>query len=116
MNFIIFEPDPIVRMDLREILVTSFADCQVTEREAPSQVDIALESLQPNTTLICHGGLLDGHPDLRQLAKAAAQTGHQVVVSGEQRDLEFPARFIGHPFTTEMVVQTITGTEPDQTG
>jgi len=101
-------------MDLKEILLNAFSGCFVTESSTTPKVDIAVDNLEPNTTLICHGGLLDGHAELRNLAQSASATGHQIVVSGEARDLGFPAWFIGHPFTTEMVVQTITGATQGQ--
>ncbi len=106
-NFIVVEPDPIVRMDIEGMLLAEYPASQLATGDSLSEVGAALNSCGVETTLIVRGSLISENEDLLRVLRAAATRGSHLVVIGDMEDFDLPATFLELPFTTEMVVAAV---------
>lgn len=117
-NFIIIEPDPIVCMDLEDMLVRQYPDGQVTAGFSLRDIGPAINAYGPDTAFFIKSAVLDGDPDLARVIRAAATRGSLIVVMGKDKDFDFPAAYVELPFTSDMVLAAIspdTTPKPDET-
>jgi hypothetical protein len=105
--FVIVEPDPIVSLDLSGILGTAFKDAALMIcrdfAEAEQYITDAVSSVCVllNSNMAASGIL----PLLRDLVAR----GGEVMFIGDAHDVDFPAYFVQKPFTSEMILTSLTG-------
>ena len=107
MNFIIIQPDPIVRMDIEGMLVTQYPQCRVDAGASLQDIGSAIYGAGPETTLIVKGALVSGSADLRLVLKTAVTRGSRIVITGDCDPVDFPARFVQVPFTNDILSSAV---------
>lgn len=111
-NFIIIDPDPIVSMDLEEMLLSQFPAAQVVTFGAMDAIATALNVTTPDTTLFVRGAWFVQNDEVARMVRNAASYGSSVVIIGESGGVDIPGQVIDLPFTNEMILQKITALTP----
>lgn len=104
-EFFVIEDDPIVRMDIEEMLAGHFVGARVNVIERAVARDGYVFSAQ--STVIVRGRLVAENPMLLEVVKAAKMHEAHVVVMGDVPALELSAVVIDFPFTTQMLQDAI---------
>ena len=110
-TYIIIEPDPIVGLDLNGILSSAFPDAalklfrDIAEAEAHIATAMSSACILLNSKVASCGIL--------ELLNDCVGRGVNVLFIGETRDVGFPASFVQKPFTSDMILTTLTGFTPD---
>ena len=108
-NFIILEPDPIVRMDISGLLASEYPAASVFQGAAFEELGGSAEDVGPQTTYFIKDSLISAGSALESALKSAVVHGSRVIVMGARRAVGFPAEFLELPFDSEMVIATLTG-------
>jgi len=112
-NFIIVEPDPIVSLDIEGMLIAQYPDAHIAFGASLTEIGAAIYNCTTDTTLVVKGSLILESDDLDRVVKTAATRGSKIVIIGDVTELDFPARFVALPFTTDMVLAAVDGNVPD---
>lgn len=101
-RFFVFEPDPLVRMDLIGLLQERFPGSEISASKGPTETIGTLDphSLAFTRFLISHQLLTAAV--IEQISGSVAQ-GARVVVIGSPRDYGFKAEFVEKPFKSDMI-------------
>ena len=111
-NFIIIDPDPIVSMDLEEMLLLQFPDGGTVTFSADDGFANALDVIMPDTTVFVRGALFVENETVARTVRAAAASGSAVVILGESRGVDIAGQVVDLPFTNETISQKIASLTP----
>ena len=106
-DFIIIEPDPIVRIDLEGTLMHDFPLSSINIGETLGDVQDALGAAARDAVLFVKGGMLLTDVDLLEAVKTLAARGCHIVSIGKVEMLDFVSTCVELPFTTEMVLEAV---------
>ena len=110
-NFIILDPDPIVRMDISGLLSAHFPGASVIEHSAFDEMGQAIHNVGPQTIFFIKESLISAGSALETALKSAVVRGSRIVVIGARRAMGFPADFLELPFDSDMVIAALTGAD-----
>ncbi|SFS21315.1 hypothetical protein [Yoonia litorea] len=113
MNFTIIESDPVVLMDLESLLTEAFVDARITSGTSGADF-VRLETFAfEDSVFIVRGSLITKDATLVALLEKASQHNCRIIVTGEPVALPRDVHFIDFPFSSEMMLDAITGDDSD---
>lgn len=105
-TFVIFETDPVAALDLDGIVAAAFAHAECSVFKDPRQAATFLSTNPaPTGVLVKSGG---ASQTLLPILKDCAAQGSRIVFLGQAVAVDFPATFIDTPFTSRMIVSSLT--------
>lgn len=110
-SFIIVEPDPIVSLDLTGILNFGFPASTVVRAQDVAEAEHLITGAMPSVCVLVNADVASGA--MLDLLRACVMRGGEVLFIGEARDVGFAACFVRMPFTSGMIITTLTGRAPD---
>ena len=114
-NFILLEPDPIICLDLTDMLRVAFPASDVQGGTSLDQATPLINKSGAGTTVLVCESLLDFNKELVKSLTDAAERGAKLVVIGGEPSIPLPAQVLHIPFSSKMVLDLITD-QSDQDG
>lgn len=110
-SFIIIEPDPVVGLDLSGILGTAFAGAALSMFRTIGEAEKHIASAASSVCILLNAKAATS--GMLPLLRECVAKGGEVMFIGDAADVGFPAYFVQVPFTSEMILTTLTGRLPD---
>ncbi|MCX7559261.1 hypothetical protein OS190_06735 [Sulfitobacter sp. F26204] len=103
--FIVIQPDPVVGMDLVEMLELAFPQSTVVLFEHLEKASVCIEASQASACILIDSSLVSDvtSADFERYAAAGAR----MVVIGVGNGVSFAADVVNKPFTTEMILNAL---------
>ena len=108
-NFVIVEPDPVVRLDLRSMLTIEYAGCTIVQPPLVEDAVLALENSDHGTTVIVRGSQLAKERELARAAVTAMDRGCRLVAVGAVKGFDDRAIWVDTPFSTDTMCVALRG-------
>lgn len=104
-TFIVIEPDPVIGLDLVDMLRSAHPACDVAVEGSLLDATGRLQATGPGACVIINSGAVaDRSP---ALLRDVVVRGGQIVFIGAQPDIDFPATVVETPFTSAMIMDAL---------